>query len=91
MRKRAAKLMGSLDESVTEPHLPDSPNQGRLLRQPGMRKNLSRQSSLGEEPGVRSSLGTSLLRQNRVRALRKPPVMATVNEVKEQCFVLLMA
>ena len=89
MRKRAAKLMGSVDEAVMEPHLPGSgsPNQGRLLRQPGMRKQLSRQSSLGEEPGVRSSLGTSLLRQNRVRALRRPPVMARVreevNEVKE--------
>ena len=81
--------MGSVDEAVMEPHLPGSgsPNQGRLLRQPGMRKQLSRQSSLGEEPGVRSSLGTSLLRQNRVRALRRPPVMARVreevNEVKE--------
>ena len=79
--------MGSVDEAMVVPDLPGTPNMGRLSRQPGIRKQLSRQSSLGEEPGGRSSLGTSLLRQNRVRALRRPPAMARVkeevNEVKE--------
>ena len=87
VRNRAAKLIGSVDEAMVVPDLPGTPNMGRLSRQPGIRKQLSRQSSLGEEPGGRSSLGTSLLRQNRVRALRRPPAMARVreevNEVKE--------
>ena len=79
--------MGSVDEAMVVPDLPGTPNMGRLSRQPGIRKQLSRQSSLGEEPGGKCSLGTSLLRQNRVRALRRPPAMARVreevNEVKE--------
>ena len=91
VRKRAAKLMGSVDEPAIVPDLPGTPplGMGRLARQPVIRKQLSRQSSIGEESGQRGSgsLGTSLLRQNRVRALRRPPVMARVreevNEVKE--------
>ena len=84
--------MGPADEGVEVPDMLCAANTGgRLSRQPVFRKQLSRQSSVGEEAGQRSSLGTSLIRQNRVRGemrRRRNPLMArvkeeVVNEVKE--------
>ena len=84
--------MGPADEGVEVPDMLGASNTGaRLSRQPVFRKQLSRQSSIGEEAGQRNSLGTSLIRQNRVRGemrRRRNPLMArvkeeVVNEVKE--------
>ena len=70
MRSKAAKVMGGVKEGGLVGPGRQSPLL-RLARQGGARRQLSRQSS-GEEGLLRpASLGSSILRQGRVRALAR--------------------
>ena len=78
VRSRAAKLMGPV---AAEAGGRGSPGP-RLARPPLPRRQLSRQSSLGEES---RPLSSSLLRQPRVRALRRTGAgLPRVREEKEE-------
>ena len=79
VRSRASKLMGP---AAAGPDGYQSPGMARLARPPLARRQVSRQSSLGEEG---RPLSSSLLRQPRVRALRRNAAgLPRVKEEKEE-------